>query len=73
MSMGDPSQTEDFAKQNAPACPILTGCLVQIGMGWSEVFVQCEHLDACGKNSYLFHCTVNRLPSRWKSCSLTTN
>lgn len=57
-----PAKLKFLQSRTLPRTPILTGCLVQIGMGWSEVFVQCEHLDACGKNSYLFHCTVNRLP-----------
>lgn len=38
--------------------PVWTQGLLQIRTGWSEVFVQCEHLDACSENFSLFHHTA---------------
>lgn len=48
MSVRDPSQALLYL-------PVWTQCLLQIRTGWSEAFVQCEHLDACSENFSLFH------------------
>lgn len=56
--MGEPSHAAALAKPSIPSPPVLTALLVPIGMGCSEGFVQWEHLDACGDNSYLFHGTA---------------